>query len=378
MSNDIVIPFAGRKMAGAFAALVQGPEPESLADGIGSSYSVIGYKGKTWSLRHRGDRHTFTRPDDGSPASYIDVIILRQARAKSKSYYEAYVEGEEGKRPICASLDGVVPDRDVTTKQAEACAVCPRNEWKTSPDGRKTRECSDYKRLAVLILPSQTKALLGSPLLEPAFLRVPPASLNNLSSFGDTMAGQGYHYSSFVTRIIFDVDAATPKFIFRPLQELTDKEAPTILKMREDIQAKRITGEDAEGGNRPLLTAAATGAPQKAATAAPAASAATATQTPTPVTTVQPTKPVEPVSMTKSPSEPAHVDVGLSLGAVADPLPGTQSISGGPGILDLTAETAPSTLVPTGEAATQTAADVGEASESDDALDAQINALLKV
>ena len=46
--------------AAVFAGL--NPESESLADGIGQSYGIIGYKGKVWTLRYRGEiaaRHTY-------------------------------------------------------------------------------------------------------------------------------------------------------------------------------------------------------------------------------------------------------------------------------------------------------------------------------
>ena len=91
MSYNSLVPFGGTaKPAAAFAAALNSADPESLADGIGSSYGIIGYKGKVWSLRYRGEKHTFTRPDDNSPIGHIDVIILRQARVKSKSYYGKY------------------------------------------------------------------------------------------------------------------------------------------------------------------------------------------------------------------------------------------------------------------------------------------------
>ena len=247
MGNELVIPdtFKTAKPAGAFAVL--NPAEESLSEGIGQSYGVIGYRGKVWSLRYHGERHNILRPDDGTPSAYLDVIILGQGRGKSKSYYEKADTNsfEEGKRPVCASIDGVRPDNDATQKQAEACAVCPRNVWKTDPKtGRKGRECSDYKRLAVLILPTQTKPVLGEPLMEPVFLRVPAASLNSLGLLGDTMAKQGWHFSSYITRISFDPNVAHPQMVFKPLQGLTDKEGPLILSLRNDATVGRITGGD--------------------------------------------------------------------------------------------------------------------------------------
>ena len=174
-----VSAFKGMVPDAAFSSL--DPKAESLADGIGSSYGIVSYRGKVWSLRLRGATHTFVRPDDGSPAPFLDVIVLRSPPYKSKSYYPAnsYQEGSSAS-PTCASLHGEFPDAEIATPQNVSCAGCPRNEFKTLPDGRKHRDCADYKRLAVLILPNQTKALLGAPLMEPVFLRIPrPRSMNS-------------------------------------------------------------------------------------------------------------------------------------------------------------------------------------------------------
>lgn len=261
MSTDLmnISAFKGMVPAAAFAAALD-PTSESLADGIGSSYGIVGYKGKVWSLRLRGENYIFTRPDDGSPAAFLDVIILRSPGYKSKSFYPpgTYQDGQIGTRPTCAALNGEQPDADIPTPQSVACATCPRNVFKLNAEGRKTRECSDYKRLAVLILPSQTKAILGAPLMEPVFLRVPAASLNDMALLGEGMAAQGFHYSSYITRIGFNPEKPHPQMTFRALQPLTDKEAPLVLPLREDPTAIRITGESEAGKARPAIAAAAT------------------------------------------------------------------------------------------------------------------------
>lgn len=315
--STAVTPFASSKPSAAFATALGAHPQESLADGIGQSYGVLHYKGKVWSLRYRGQSYVITRPDDGSPANAVDFIILRQARSKSKSFYAKWDPStSDGERPICASLDGIVPDEDVQQKQANACAVCPRNTWKTLPDGRRTRECSDYKRLAVLLLPSLTARLLGTPLLEPVFLRIPPASLNDLGVFGDRMNAMGWHYSSFVTRASFDPTSEFPKFKFEEVQALTDGEAPVVLPMREDPQTLRITGEDKitsiPGAARPLLAAPSQTVETGFATSAPTAVKPEVTQSTAPLARPldTPTQTVAPLTTglasatTASPSKP--------------------------------------------------------------------------
>jgi len=360
--------FKGAKPAQAFAQTLNASQ-DNLADGIGSSYGVIGYKGKVWSLRLRGERHTFVRPDDGTPASYIDVIILRSASHKSKSYYEKYdPNASEGARPICSSLDGIVPDDDVAVKQSDACAICPRNAWKVNAEGRKGRECTDYKRLAVLVVPSMTKTLLGTALMEPVFLRIPPASLNDLAIVGETMAGQGWHYSSYVTRISFDPDQPHPKMVFRPLQKLTDDEAPVVLPMREDAMALRITGEDQAGASaRPMRLAA---APQ---TAPQLAAPQVAQPAPQPAPQPQPQPQPAPQPAPQPVIEATAIDVtpqkgGMFAGADTPAAPPAKLAGGNVAAGVVKEATTP---------VTQTAQDTGEATESDAALDDKIAALLK-
>lgn len=349
MGQEVALPdWAKAGPSQAFAGL--GAQDDSLASGIGQSYGVIGYKGKVWSLRYRGEKKIVLNPTDGAPSSYLDVIILSSAPQKSKSYYKDFVQGQEGERPVCASIDGVKPDNDVTQKQSDNCALCPMNEWKTDPaTGRKGRACTDYKRLAVLILPTQTTPLFGAPLIEPVFMRVPPDSLSSLAVMGETMEKQGFHYSSYVTRVTFDPNKAHPSMMFRPLQKLSDGEAPVILELRRDPSVDRIVGGKSTVGHAPVA----------GSTLAPPNTHATGLTAPQQSASVQGTvqqAPVQPaVVVAPQPASPANtslVSTGLGLGNLAP------------------VTVAPPTPAPI------TVADAGAPEESDAAMDARIAALL--
>lgn len=258
MANDLM-NIEAFKNARPAAAFMQRPLNESLADGIGASYGVLSYRGKSWSLRYRGENHMLLRPDDGTPMGYIDVIIVRQARSKSKSYYPQGTydpNNPSNERPMCASLDGIKPDADARQPQAVACTVCPHNEFKQLPDGKKRRDCSDYKRMAVLLMPAVAKLMLnGETLNEPVFLRVPPASLNDLASYGAMLDGQGFPYNSVVTRIKFDAKEAHPKMIFTAQRPLSDEDAKFILPLFDEPHTIRIIGEGAPYvAGRPAIT----------------------------------------------------------------------------------------------------------------------------
>lgn len=226
------------------AAAFRGHETdESLSDGIGTGYPLIRYGGKEWVLQLHDDQFPFKTSDDyGSP--YIDVIILRQARNKSKAYFPNWEEGTK-EAPVCSSLDGIVPDPGVEDKQAETCAVCPRNVFKKNEKGMMVKECSDAKRLAVLpIIPAHMAKATGGPVLEPTFLRVPAASLQNLARMGEMARKQGYEYYTFLCRIDFDPEKHYPKMRFKAIQELTEAEAIKVLELREDTQSYRICNGD--------------------------------------------------------------------------------------------------------------------------------------
>ena len=90
MANDLVVNLDAFKTERVPDAEL--PVDESLAGGIGTAYAIVGYKGKTWSLRYRGETHLFKRKD-GTLADHIDVVILHAAPNKSKSYFANWEDG---------------------------------------------------------------------------------------------------------------------------------------------------------------------------------------------------------------------------------------------------------------------------------------------
>lgn len=245
MAQDLQIPssFQNRGMSKVFQGRVT--LDDNLADGIQQGFPVMHYKGKIWALKYRGDRKVITRKDDGTPAGHLDVVILKQAKGKSKQFYAGTYDptSSDGTPPTCASLDGIVPNADVPQKQSEFCATCPQNVWKTDAQtGRRGRPCSDRKRLAILVMPNQTEPLFGKPILDPILLDVPPDSMQSLATMGDTMTHQGFHYSGYLTRITFDPNKAHPSMLFRPIRPLEDSEAEAVIKLQEDPSVERIVG----------------------------------------------------------------------------------------------------------------------------------------
>lgn len=243
MSDNIVL-FKGQTVAPAFRHLDPG---KNLGSGIvAGGFPVINYRGKAWSLRYQGQGYPFVRSDDGSPLTYLDVIIVGVSEYVSKVYYPPGEWDEDSASgPVCSSVKGDTPDPGVPEPQSRTCPTCPHYSWSTQPNGKRGKACQDHKRLAVLLMPAITSKMLGSPLTEPVYLKVPPGSLVPLKQYGDQLAHQGFHPATVITRISFAPNQLF-QMKFEGKQVLTDKEAPLVLPLIDDPRTLRITGEGPE------------------------------------------------------------------------------------------------------------------------------------
>jgi hypothetical protein len=245
MSN--LVPIKGN-MPAVMAKALKGNVREAVEDlsgGIVSGFPLISFRGKTWRVRKGGEESNYVDAD-GDAVQSIEVVILRANPRPSKLYYDkAYVEGD-ATPPKCWSADGIKPDKGVPEPQSKTCQSCPHNEWgsKITPQGTKTRACSDSRRLAVAFLHEiEEKGEDAHKLL----LRVPAASLNPLKDYAEkVLAPKGALYFAVVTKIGFDVNAQFPKLTFKALRFLTDEEAEVVVKLREDEEVHRILAESIE------------------------------------------------------------------------------------------------------------------------------------
>ncbi len=215
---------------------------DELGAGIQSGLAVVGYRGKSWSIKFGGTEHPMLRADDGTPKSAMDFVIVKAASTISKLYYpQGYVEGSTAK-PDCWSIDGVKPDRAVATPQHSNCANCPHNQWgaRVTDAGKQGKACQDHKRLAVVPLDDIDNEVYGGPML----LRVPAASLKTVKEYGDKLNQMGWPFYAIGTRITFGTEAY-PKFVLTPVRALDDAEADKIAALREDPRVARILNESA-------------------------------------------------------------------------------------------------------------------------------------
>jgi hypothetical protein len=226
------------KLASIFSS---GPIDTALSDGIVGGFAVVGYRGKTWSLRQGGQETILMRDDGDGARNSIDVVVVAASHVIAKTWYEAqYTEGSN-QPPDCFSNNGVAPDPTSTKKQNNLCGTCPHNVIGSviTPAGKKAKACHDRKRMAVVPAGDLLNEGWGGPML----LVSPPTSLGALLQFEMSMRNQGFPYYSYVTRFAFDPEEAYPRFVLSPVRALSEEEAAIITDLRADPRTERIIAE---------------------------------------------------------------------------------------------------------------------------------------
>ena len=215
MSN--IIPFDSGNLPSHFKSGGVVSVNSDLTAHAGGGFPVISIKGKVFAIVRDGERTVLPNPKDPeSPATSIEVVLVKANKGLSKVYYaKGYQEGAENTKPDCFSNDGSKPDASVEEPQSRSCAVCPHNQWgsKIGDNGGKGKACQDSKRLAIA-----QPDLINDPYL----LRVPPASIKALSEYAVSLGKRGAEYNQVLTKIAFDMEAPTPKLTFKAIGLLSD------------------------------------------------------------------------------------------------------------------------------------------------------------
>lgn len=210
-----------------------------LTSHAGAGFPQISIKGKVFTEVRDGERKIIPNPKDPeSPATYIEVVLIKVNKHKSKVWYASgFQEGQESKKPDCYSKDGVTPAGDVDKPQAKSCSACKFNEFgsRLSETGRKGKACADSVRVAIA-----KPDLLNDPYL----LRVPAASMRGLGEFGQVLAKRGVGYQMVVTRIAFDQAEATPKLTFKPVGFLDEAAFNKVQEMVDSDIVKNILASE--------------------------------------------------------------------------------------------------------------------------------------
>ena len=279
-----------------------------LAAGVTAGFPIISYRGKVWRVRKGGEEIDFLdRKRNAVPS--IDIVLVKSNKNLSKTFYKGkWTEGDNSP-PDCWSSDGVRPDEAVKEKQHAVCATCPRNAWgsRITEQGKKGRECSDVRRMAVAFVDEVAKKGADAHLF---LLRIPPASLNPLKDFSDKVLGPaGVEYFAVGTQVGFDSTASHPKLTFSVATDdddsprfLTEEEYEAVLKLRSSPEAEHILSEEPDYASAGTTGEGDAAAPSAEATPAPVKAPAKAKARPVDDEDV-PTKDASPAPQTAEEDE---------------------------------------------------------------------------
>jgi hypothetical protein len=274
-----LIPFESAKLPAHLAGIDIKSFNADLTAHAGAGFPVISIKGKVFAVVRDGERIVLPNPKDPeSPATSIDVVLIKANKDKSKVFYiEKYDPNasDKAKKPDCYSTDGTKPAADSEHKQAASCAVCPHNAWGSATNEKgiatKGKACQDSVRIAVAP---------GGTLNDPMLIRVPPASIKALGEYGQMLAKRGVAYNMVVTKVGFDQDAESPKLTFKPVGFLSAEDYELVKETMESKIVEDIVGaaglfegaESADTGTPAVPSAAAAPAAPEAPAEPPVAS----------------------------------------------------------------------------------------------------------
>jgi hypothetical protein len=216
------------------------------------SFAVISFKGKTWSLKYRGDSTLLQsspgtghdgRPLPVMPMQSLPITIVGISEHIAKQFYEKqYSEGDDN-APDCFSVNGTTPDAASPKVQASSCAVCPMNKFgsKITENGKKAKACQDSRRLAVVPAGDAENEDFGGAML----LRLPPTSLSNLARYSQELTRIGADISQVHTEIGFNPEVAYPEITFKAIGWIEDPdEYAKAMELATSEQVERILNQE--------------------------------------------------------------------------------------------------------------------------------------
>jgi hypothetical protein len=231
-----IVAFESGKLPAYLTSINVSELNQDLTSHASSGFPIMSIKGKVFTLSRGDEKTVLPNPKDpDSPATAIDVVIVKVNKGTSKVFYlNGYKEGEQAK-PDCFSNNGDKPDAGSKNPQAKSCQACPHNQWgsKIGENGGKGKACQDSVRIAIAP-PDQVN--------DPMLLRVPPASIKALGELGTACAKRGVPYNAAVTKISFDLASATPKLLFKPVGLLDDATFAVVQEVANSDIVRNITG----------------------------------------------------------------------------------------------------------------------------------------
>jgi hypothetical protein len=180
----------------------------------------------------------------------LDVIVVDILRDVSRKFYaKAYDPNAKATLPDCWSNLGDRPEPKASNKQAASCKACPRNVEGSGPNG-KSKACRYERRIAVLIAGDPSGEVYQMTIAASSLFGDGVGSVHPFESYKNFLRANGEGTDTVVTRVMYDLEADTPKLKFKAVRHLTELEAGLVDAAQDDPETQnyvQLTVAEADG-----------------------------------------------------------------------------------------------------------------------------------
>jgi hypothetical protein len=176
----------------------------------------------------------------GNPMKGNKVPVVVIHSVFENQWYKNKYDPNNPSPPHCFALseqdEDLKPHPDSAEPQAATCAECPKNEWKSDPDGGKGKACKNVRRLA-MIAASDIDEPDHIKKTDVALAKLPVTSVKNWSSYANQIANVlKVPPLAVITEMSVEPDAKTQFQVnFQLIDKITDGAIiQALLAKRED------------------------------------------------------------------------------------------------------------------------------------------------
>lgn len=245
-----LVPFEQKTSVSAdvFSSIFKGVS--TLEKKFIEKFPHLSFKGGKFHGIINGDSTTF-KDEEGVPVNRLDVIVVGIPQGRSNVLFPKY-DPDNPAAPLCSSVNGRVPDKDVKEPFSNNCQTCEKRIKVRGDDGKERSPCQQQMNIAVVVNGQEDKIYK---------VKLPITAIYNKESensdykawdqYADYLRKNGVmHPAQVVTRISFDPDSQYPRPVFKAVGRLTDEMLQGIASA---IQSP-ITKEIVEGSPEQLGT----------------------------------------------------------------------------------------------------------------------------
>lgn len=189
-----------------------------------------------------------------SPDRHLDIVFVTANPNYSRTYYKGTYQEGVNVPPTCWSDAGIKPDDSVITKQSDTCMNCPMN-IKGSGQG-ESKACRFSQRLAAVLPDNLEGDVYGLTLAATSIFGKGTDLTMPIKQYADYLKARKLPLNVVVTRMSFDLDSATPKLVFKPVQYLTAAQNAIVVAQAESAEAQEAIAPINYAGTRAPTTPA--------------------------------------------------------------------------------------------------------------------------